>query len=86
VLSRKGRDFCEELGIESAQLKAQRRAFARQCLDWSERRPHLAGALGASLAHAFLGRRWIAKARTGREVTVTDAGRTALGERLGLIL
>jgi DNA-binding transcriptional ArsR family regulator len=86
VLSRKGRDFCEELGIQSAQLKAQRRAYARQCLDWSERRPHLAGALGASLAHAFLGRRWIAKARTGREVTVTDAGRTALGERLGLIL
>jgi DNA-binding transcriptional ArsR family regulator len=85
-LSRHGRTFCQELGIEPVQVKAQRRAFARQCLDWSERRPHLAGALGASIAKAFIDRRWIAKARTGRQVTVTEAGRSALGDRLGLVL
>jgi DNA-binding transcriptional ArsR family regulator len=85
-LSAKGRKFCQELGIEPAQVKAQRRVFARQCLDWSERRPHLAGALGASIAQAFIDRRWIAKARTGRQVTLTEGGRTALGERLGLVL
>lgn len=85
-LSGKGRMFCQALGIEPAQVKAQRRAFARQCLDWSERRPHLAGALGASIAQAFLDRQWIAKARAGRQVTLTEAGRKALGERLGLAL
>jgi DNA-binding transcriptional ArsR family regulator len=84
-LSPHGREFCEELGIEPTKVKAQRRAFARQCLDWSERRPHLAGALGASIAQAFLDRQWISKARTGRCVTVTETGRTALGNKLGLV-
>jgi DNA-binding transcriptional ArsR family regulator len=84
-LSPRGHKFCEELGIEPTKVKAQRRAFARPCLDWSERRPHLAGALGAAIAQVFLDRQWISKARTGRCVTVTEAGRKALGDRLGLV-
>jgi len=70
-LSPLGHKFCEELGIEPTKIKAERRTFARRCLDWSERRPHLAGALGASIAQAFLDRQW--------------TGRRAMGDdRLGL--
>ena len=85
-LSRRGRTFCEELGIEPARVRARRRAFARQCLDWSERRPHLAGALGAAIARAFVDRQWISKAKAGRRVTVTEAGRAALADRVGVVL
>jgi hypothetical protein len=61
-----------------------RRPLVRSCLDWTERRPHLAGAAGAALCgHAF-DRRWITRIGTGRAVAVTDAGRDALHTHLGL--
>lgn len=63
---------------------ATRRPLVRSCLDWTERRPHLAGAAGAALCgHAF-NRRWITRVGTGRAVAVTDAGRDALHAHLGL--
>jgi hypothetical protein len=46
----------ESLGIEVGPLRTQRRAFARPCLDRTERRPHLAGALGAAIAEHALRR------------------------------
>jgi DNA-binding transcriptional ArsR family regulator len=61
-----------------------RRAYARACLDWSERRPHLAGALGAAIADALLERRWVARVPKTRALRVTDAGREGLREALGL--
>jgi DNA-binding transcriptional ArsR family regulator len=77
--------FCE-LGIETVNLRQQRRAFARQCLDWSERRPHLAGALGgALLAHMFR-QGWIARVRSSRVIRVTTKGRTDIYQLLGLTL
>src|SRR5262249_36145431 len=48
-VSRRGHEFFNELGIDAASVARQRRGFARPCLDWSERRPHLAGGLGAAL-------------------------------------
>lgn len=83
-LSRAGVGFCRELGLEPGKIKAQRRVFARRCLDWSERRPHLAGALGASIAQAFIDHGWIERAREGRRITVSEVGRTALGQLLGI--
>lgn len=63
---------------------ATRRPLIRSCLDWTERRPHLAGAAGAALCgHAF-GSGWITRIGTGRAVALTDAGRSALHEHLGL--
>jgi hypothetical protein len=44
----------EDAGIEVARLRRERRALARPCLDWTERRPHLAGALGAAIAASAL--------------------------------
>jgi len=46
-----------ELGVELAALEGQGRVFARACLDWTERRPHLAGALGVAVAELFFTRR-----------------------------
>jgi DNA-binding transcriptional ArsR family regulator len=63
---------------------AGRRAYARPCLDWSERRPHLAGALGAAVATALLERRWITRVPRTRALHVTEAGRAGLSEVLGV--
>jgi DNA-binding transcriptional ArsR family regulator len=64
---------------------AARRPLVRSCLDWTERRAHLAGASGAALcSHAF-DSRWITRIGTGRAVALTDAGRDALQRHLGLV-
>jgi DNA-binding transcriptional ArsR family regulator len=63
---------------------AGRRAYARPCLDWSERRPHLAGALGAAVAAALLEREWVTRVPRTRALRVTDAGRQGLREAIGL--
>ena len=78
VVSEAGETFFLELGIDMAALRKQRRLFARQCIDWSERRPHLGGALGAALAARFLKRRWISRQPQGRRVRLTKSGRQAL--------
>ena len=58
----------------------------RCCMDWSERRYHLAGSLGAALTTAFTERRWIATREASRIVTVTEAGQTGLRDWLGIDL
>ncbi|GAA2786655.1 ArsR/SmtB family transcription factor [Saccharopolyspora taberi] len=59
-----------------------RRPLARQCLDWTERRPHLAGAAGAHICRALFERRWIRRAGAGRAVAVTPEGAERLAELL----
>ena len=62
------------------------RPFARPCLDWTERRPHLAGVLGAALLDAFVAQRWVARRPSSRAVDVTTTGRTALAAHLDVHL
>ena len=72
------------LGIELDAIRRQRRAFARPCLDWTERAPHLAGALGAALLHRMLELDWLRRPTNGgRGLTVTSVGRDGLAERFG---
>jgi DNA-binding transcriptional ArsR family regulator len=71
------------IGTDLASCRRTRRHFARACLDWSERQPHLAGALGAAIATALLDREWLRRAGTGRGVEVTDEGRRGLRGTFG---
>jgi hypothetical protein len=61
-----------------------RRPLVRSCLDWTERRPHLAGAVGAALCRHALDSGWVARIGTTRAVAVTADGRRALRDHLGL--
>ncbi|WP_375165417.1 ArsR/SmtB family transcription factor [Streptomyces sp.] len=61
-----------------------RRPLARACLDWTERRPHLAGAAGAALCRHALQARWCVRIGSERAVKVTDTGERALSELLGI--
>lgn len=72
--------FFGGLGIDLDGLKGQRRHFARRCLDWSERRPHVGGALGAAIAQRFLENGWIERLAGSRKVIVTKPGEKALIE------
>jgi DNA-binding transcriptional ArsR family regulator len=65
-------------GIEVDRLDRQTRPLLRPCRDWSERRFHLAGSLGAALTRTMLERRWIATREASRIVTVTEAGLAGL--------
>lgn len=61
-----------------------RRPLTRFCIDWSERRPHLAGELGAALLTAFLDAGWLARRPLGRAVAVTPRGAAGLRAELGI--
>jgi hypothetical protein len=61
-----------------------RRRFAFSCLDWSERRPHLGGALGAAMLELFLRRRWVARELDSRALRVTSQGRREFLRQFGL--
>lgn len=86
VLAKKGTAWFEALGVDIHAARAQRRSFVRACLDWSERRPHLAGALGSELASTFFTRRWITRVPGNRAVAVTPSGSRWLANELGLRL
>ncbi len=79
-----GRRFFESLAIDVDRLRYVRRRSARQCLDWSERRPHLAGALGADLCRRFFESGWVERTVAGRAIRVTEPGRAWLLQRLGI--
>ena len=68
------------LGVDVAAVEPGRRRLAFECLDATEQRPHLAGALGAALAAALIDRGWIERAK-GREVRLTATGRAATSSR-----
>jgi hypothetical protein len=72
------------MGVDVASARGQRRRFAYPCLDWSERRPHVGGALGAALLRLALKRRWIVPDLDSRALEVTSFGRRELGARFGL--
>ena len=82
----KGERQLEELGLDVAALRSTRRRFAGHCLDWTERRPHLNGALGAALATALVERGWFARTNVRRALTLTPVGRAGIADTFGLNL
>jgi len=86
VLGPQGATEFGRFGIEVDKLDRQTRPLVRACRDWSERRFHLAGSLGAALTRTMLDRGWIACREASRIVTVTEAGQAGLREWPGLDL
>jgi hypothetical protein len=78
-----GTSWLAGLDIDVAELERKRRSFARVCLDWSERRPHLANSLGAAIAATFFVRGWARRLPRGRAIAVTPAGVAWLEGELG---
>jgi DNA-binding transcriptional ArsR family regulator len=85
-VSAQGNRFLSRLGIDVDAARASRRHFARRCLDWTERRPHIAGALGAAILTRFLAERWVRRNGRDRSLALTEAGTEALKSRFGLHL
>lgn len=83
-LTRQGAAGLERLGLDIRAARAVRRRFAIACLDWSERRYHLAGALGAALLLLALKRNWVTRDLDSRILGVTPAGRRELKGCIGL--
>lgn len=79
-----GKEKLLALGVEVEQPAKSRRSYARQCLDWSERRHHLAGSLGAALTRRLLELGWIERYPEHRGVRITAAGHKGFGETFGL--
>ena len=78
--------FFSELGVDLTAPVKSRRVFCRPCLDWTERRYHLAGHVGACLLRLCLDRGWITRQRDSRAVTITPAGATQMRAVLGVAL
>jgi DNA-binding transcriptional ArsR family regulator len=74
----------ESLGVDIEATRALRRRFACACLDWSERRPHIGGALGAALLKLALKKRWVTQDLDSRALAVTAFGRREMQNRFGL--
>src|SRR3954469_12746109 len=72
------------LGVDVAALGRGRRPLTRSCLDWSERRPHLSGQLGAAWLDALLASAWVVRRPTGRAIAVTRPGRDGVSDALGI--
>jgi DNA-binding transcriptional ArsR family regulator len=80
----RGAEWLRGLDIHVADLRRERRVLARPCLDWSERRDHLAGAVGTALASSLLDRGWIVRMEGTRAVRLTLRGREGLYRTIGL--
>jgi DNA-binding transcriptional ArsR family regulator len=83
-LTERGRAELESFGIDFATLRARPRPLIRYCVDWSEQRHHLAGALGAALTTRFFELGWINRAQRGRALQVADEGWAGLRETFGV--
>lgn len=83
-LLRPGNRGLADLGIDLAALEASRRPLFRCCTDWTERRPHVAGALGAALLRHYKEQRWLVPVKESRKLVVTPLGRNMFIRTLGV--
>ena len=81
TLTDEGERFAEDFGVDLAALERHRRPLCLACLDWSVRRPHLAGALGAALLERFVALRWATRAKGTRVMVFSAIGERALRQR-----
>ncbi|WP_202077183.1 ArsR/SmtB family transcription factor [Caldalkalibacillus salinus] len=84
MLTEEGKQRLIDFGVEVEECLKSRRYLARQCLDWSERRHHLAGSLGAALTKRLFNLEWIERLPDDRAVRVTEIGIKGLFDEFGL--
>lgn len=84
AVTRRGETLLGEAGVDVEKARGARRRLACACLDWSERRPHLGGALGNEIALTFLAGKWIRRREESRAVVVTEKGRREIAARFGV--
>ena len=82
-VTRLGEKKLAALDVDLAVARQSRRAFARACVDLTQRRPHIGGALGAALLDLYVARSWILRARRSRVVTITPNGQAAFRRTFG---
>ena len=85
-LTDKGVKALATLGIDIEAVRAARRRFAYACVDWSERRPHIGGALGCAILQAALKNEWFVQDLDSRALSLTPVGRRQIQARFGLQL
>lgn len=86
VVTNNGKQWFLNLGIDTEEIQNVKRSFAHQCLDWSERKHHIAGALGDVLLEMMLQKDWFRKHKNSRELTLTSKGKQQLKELLKIDL
>ncbi len=79
-----GREWFGNMGLDVSALKPTRHGLARQCLDWTERRHHLAGPLGVSFMTVLCSSGWLLCSKSSRAIQVTQQGRVGLKEEFGI--
>ncbi|KOS59866.1 helix-turn-helix transcriptional regulator [Lysinibacillus agricola] len=80
LITSEGAQFFTDFGLDLDDLKRKRRSFSHACLDWSERRYHLAGALGQGMLTHFLSLGWVTRVPSIRAIKVTEKGRAGFKE------
>lgn len=84
TLTPQGEQWCNDLSINTEELRKQNRKFVYACLDWSERKHHLGGSLAAAMLTMFVSLEWVRPARDSREVVITPQGKAELGRILNV--
>jgi DNA-binding transcriptional ArsR family regulator len=84
ILTERGEQALMALGLDIEGTRALRRRFAFACVDWSERRPHLGGALGAALLGLVLKKKWVLQDLDTRRLRLTQNGRREIHLRFGV--
>ncbi len=74
MLTPSGETFCSEFGIDLSLLRAGKALLCRECLDWSERRSHLAGSLGRAYLKRFETLKWVKRSEGSRVIKFTRKG------------
>jgi len=86
AVTKKGKEWFLQFGINIEEANTKRRVFAKPCLDWSERRYHISGWLGSAIATRFFDNGWITRAEKNRAVQLTPKGINALENHFGITI
>src|SRR5262249_3391124 len=84
TITRPGGRFFTRFGVELPTRGSRRSRSCRLCLDWTERRPHIAGAVGAAITKRYFDLGWIERMKRGQAVIVTPSGRAGFRETFGI--